>query len=128
MYPYEIWDPHYRFTQTHCISRLEVEFRSQMRFLWEQHIAWTRMAILSIIYNLPDLDFTIARLLQNVPDMGKILQPFYGSNIAAKYSDLIKSIWSLQRISSKRQKPGIKKQPPMQNENGTPKETKLPNS
>jgi hypothetical protein len=61
-----------------------------MRLLWEQHIAWTRMAIISIIFHLPDADVVVARLLRNAPDMGNALKPFYGGNIAAQYSSLIK--------------------------------------
>lgn len=61
-----------------------------MRLLWEQHVAWTRMAIMSIVFDLPDVSFTIARLLQNAPDMGNLIKPFYGEKLAAKYSSLIK--------------------------------------
>lgn len=48
------------------------------------------MAIISIIFNLPDVNVTITRLLQNAPDMGNSLKPFYGQNAATKYSNLIK--------------------------------------
>nr|WP_209971667.1 acetylglutamate kinase [Paenibacillus eucommiae] len=61
-----------------------------MRLLWEQHVAWTRMTILSIVNNLPDADPVTARLLQNASDMGAILKPFYGEKNAAIYSKLIK--------------------------------------
>lgn len=64
--------------------------QNYMRSLWEQHVAWTSLAIISIIFNLPDLNVTVARLLQNAPDMGNSLQPFYGKKAAKKYSDLIK--------------------------------------
>ncbi|UHA76262.1 acetylglutamate kinase [Paenibacillus sp. 481] len=61
-----------------------------MRSLWEQHVAWTRMTILSIAFNLPDLNFTTARLLQNAPDMGNALKPYYGEQIATTYGNLIR--------------------------------------
>jgi hypothetical protein len=74
----------------HCMSKAAVDLKSSMRLLWEQHIAWTRMVILSIIFNLPDLDFVTARLLQNPTDMGNLLKPLYGDNIATRFSSLIK--------------------------------------
>lgn len=90
--PYVIWNPTSLFStnRNNCISKARVDFKSYMRLLWQQHVAWTRMAILSIIFNLPDVNFTITRLLQNAPDMGNSLKPFYGENAALKYSNLIK--------------------------------------
>ncbi|WP_410982819.1 acetylglutamate kinase [Bacillus cereus] len=85
--PYEMWDSPIR---NYRISKNEMMLQNYMRSLWEQHVAWTRLAIISIIFNLPDLNITIARLLKNAPDMGNSLQPFYGQNAAKKYSDLIK--------------------------------------
>lgn len=68
----------------------EYELRSEMRSVWEQHVEWTRMAIMSLVFNLPDVNFVLARLLQNAPDMGGLLRPYYGKRNANKYSDLIK--------------------------------------
>lgn len=90
--PYVSWDPQYAFSmaRNYRISKNEVDLKSYMRSLWEQHVAWTRLAIISIIFNLPDVNVTITRLLQNGPDMGNSLKPFYGQNAATKYSNLIK--------------------------------------
>lgn len=60
-----------------------------MRLLWEQHVAWTRMAITALVFKLPDADFVIARLLRNATDMGNSLRPFYGDQVAEAYSKLI---------------------------------------
>jgi len=73
-----------------CISKQEVRLKSDMRLVWEQHVYWTRMTIISIAFNLPDVDFVTARLLRNPTDMGNLLRPFYGNNIAAKFSNLIR--------------------------------------
>ncbi|MHA6532074.1 acetylglutamate kinase [Paenibacillus sp. BAC0078] len=73
-----------------CLSRAQVDYMNHMRSLWEQHVAWTRMAILSIVFDLPDTDVVVARLLQNGPDMGEALKPFYGEAAAQTYSNLIK--------------------------------------
>ena len=61
-----------------------------MRLVWEQHVYWTRLTIISLAFNLPDVDFTTARLLRNATDMGNLLKPFYGNRIAARYSNLIR--------------------------------------
>jgi len=73
------------------ISKSELELRNYLRMLWEEHIAWTRMAIISTAANLPDLGLVINRLLQNAPDMATALKPFYGSEEANKFGSLIKN-------------------------------------
>jgi hypothetical protein len=73
-----------------CISEKEVRLKSSMRLVWEQHVYWTRMTIISLAFNLPDVDFVTARLLRNATDMGDLLRPFYGNRIAAKFSSLIR--------------------------------------
>lgn len=50
---------------------------NHLRMLWEQHIAWTRMTIISIIAGLPDVDFVTKRLLRNPLDFKKALKPYY---------------------------------------------------
>ncbi|OAB31263.1 acetylglutamate kinase [Paenibacillus macquariensis subsp. defensor] len=61
-----------------------------MRLVWEQHVYWTRLTIISLAFNLPDVGFTTARLLRNATDMGNLLKPFYGDRIAARFSSLIR--------------------------------------
>ncbi len=73
-----------------CISKQEVRLKSSMRLVWEQHVYWTRLTIISLAFNLPDVDFVTARLLRNATDMGNLLKPFYGNKIAAKFSNLIR--------------------------------------
>ncbi|WP_438318981.1 acetylglutamate kinase [Sporosarcina sp. FA9] len=73
-----------------CISKTEVGLKNHMRLIWEQHIAWTRMTIMGLVFNLPDIDFVTARLLQNATDNGNAIRPFYGDQIAEMYESLIK--------------------------------------
>jgi hypothetical protein len=73
-----------------CISKKEVNLKSSMRLAWEQHVYWTRLTIESLVFNLPDVSFTTARLLRNATDMGNLLKPFYGERLAARYSNLIR--------------------------------------
>lgn len=72
------------------ISKSELDLRNYWRMLWEEHTAWTRMAIISMVADLPDVDLVIKRLLQNGPDMASALKPFYGTEIADKFGNLIK--------------------------------------
>lgn len=74
----------------HCISQAEVDYKNDMRSLWEEHVAWTRMAIISLTFKLPDVEFVIARLLHNATDMGNMVRRLYGDLAAKTYANLIK--------------------------------------
>lgn len=76
--------------QPHHISQAEVDYRNDMRSLWEEHVAWTRMAIISLTFNLPDIDFVLTRLLKNATDMGNMIRRLYGDIAAETYGNLIK--------------------------------------
>jgi len=56
----------------------QVAFHDAMRKLWEDHITWTRMYIVSAAADLPDQSATAGRLLQNQVDIGNAVKPFYG--------------------------------------------------
>ncbi|GAF64944.1 putative transcriptional regulator [Bacillus sp. TS-2] len=75
--------------KTHDISKVECDFKSFMRLLWEQHVTWTRLTILSLVFQLPDLNAVVAQLLRNATDMGNSLRVFYGDQVADTYSRLI---------------------------------------
>ena len=55
-----------------------VALRTDMRKLWEDHITWTRLAIISLESGTPDTDATVARLLRNQVDIGNAIKPYYG--------------------------------------------------
>ncbi|MPM06695.1 hypothetical protein SDC9_52998 [bioreactor metagenome] len=61
----------------------------QMRLLWMEHIFWTRLAILSTAFNLPDAGAVTARLLRNPKDFEAALKQYYGAEAAAKFADLL---------------------------------------
>lgn len=63
---------------TAATSQSEIAFRNDMRALWEDHIVWTRLAIISLINGSPDTDATVARLLRNQTDIGDAVKPYYG--------------------------------------------------
>ena len=53
-------------------------FHDAMRKLWEDHVTWTRLYIVSAIADLPDAAPAAERLLQNQDDIGDAVKPFYG--------------------------------------------------
>ena len=69
----------------------QLAFHDGMRKLWEQHVTWTRLAIVSFAGNLPDLPFTEQRLLANQTDIGNAIKPFYGQAAGQKLTNLLKA-------------------------------------
>jgi hypothetical protein len=61
-----------------------------MRKLWEDHITWTRLAIISFAYDLPDLPATQTRLLRNQEDIGNAIKPYYGRAAGNQLTALLK--------------------------------------
>lgn len=66
------------------ITPRELTLRNSMRVLWEDHVTWTRLAVISLVGGTPDTDATVARLLRNQRDIGNALVPFYGRTAAAE--------------------------------------------
>ena len=66
------------------------DFRSDMRKLWEDHVTWTRLYIVSAVADLPDKDATARRLLQNQTDIGDAVKGFYGDAAGVKLTSLLK--------------------------------------
>jgi hypothetical protein len=61
-----------------------------MRKLWEDHITWTRLAIVSFAGVLPDLPATQARLLRNQVAIGNAIKPYYGKTAGNELTRLLK--------------------------------------
>jgi hypothetical protein len=72
-------------------TEAQIDISNEIRMLWEQHGFWTRSAVMSIALDLPDEDFVVKRLLQNPKDFEQALKPFYGNELASKFSDLLTS-------------------------------------
>ena len=68
----------------------QVRFHDGMRKLWEDHITWTRLAIVSFAGGLPDFDQTAARLLRNQEDIGNAIKPYYGRRAGNRLTALLK--------------------------------------
>lgn len=65
-------------------------FQDAMRKLWEDHITWTRLYIVSAVSDLPDQGPTAQRLLQNQDDIGNAIKPFYGEEAGNQLSVLLR--------------------------------------
>lgn len=66
-------------------------FRAAMRKLWEDHITWTRLYIVSAAAGLPDKDLTAGRLLQNQADIGNAIKPYYGGAAGNTLTSLLRA-------------------------------------
>ena len=66
------------------VTTQELALRSEMNRLWEDHITWTRLAIISLTTGSADTEATVGRLLRNQADIGDALKPFYGDAAGAE--------------------------------------------
>jgi hypothetical protein len=68
----------------------EAALQDAMRKLWEDHITWTRIFIISAAADLPDKATATERLLQNQVDIGNAIKPYYGEPAGNKLTALLK--------------------------------------
>ena len=71
-------------------SDKQAAFQDAMRKLWEDHIIWTRVFIISAVADLPDKAAATERLLQNQVDIGNAIKPYYGDAAGDKLATLLK--------------------------------------
>jgi hypothetical protein len=67
-----------------------VAFHDEMRRLWEDHVTWTRLAIISLTTDAPDTEATVGRLLENQTDIGDAIKPFYGETAGQELTRLLR--------------------------------------
>jgi len=62
----------------------------EMRRLWEDHITWTRLFIVSASDDLADKQATTQRLLDNQQHIGDAIKPFYGDAAGERLTSLLR--------------------------------------
>ena len=62
-----------------------------LRKLWTDHVFWTRLAIISLVGDLPDTKATMDRLMKNQERLGGAFMPFYGEDASATLTALLKA-------------------------------------
>ena len=67
-----------------------VAVHQAMRKLWQDHVTWTRLYIVSAVAGLPDADAAAGRLLKNQADIGNAIKPYYGEEAGAKLTELLR--------------------------------------
>ena len=73
-----------------AVAPSELALRQEMRRLFEEHVAWTRLAVISLTTGSPDTNATVARLLRNQTDIGNAIVPFYGKAAGAELTRLLR--------------------------------------
>jgi hypothetical protein len=81
---------HPHATKHKALTSKQLAFHDGMRKLWEDHITWTRLAIVSFAADSPDFNQTAARLLRNQDDIGDAVKPFYGQRAGDQLTSLLK--------------------------------------
>jgi hypothetical protein len=71
-------------------SQQKITLTLAMNKLWEDHVTWTRVYIISVTSGLPDADTAAKRLLQNQVDIGNAIKPFYGDQAGEQLTSLLK--------------------------------------
>jgi|GEM_PF-180031 len=71
-------------------SQPEIELTLAMDKLWEDHVTWTRVYIMSVTSGLSDTDAAAQRLLQNQVDIGNAIKPTYGDQAGEQLTSLLK--------------------------------------
>jgi hypothetical protein len=76
-------------TAHRALTARESAFHDQMRKLWEDHVTWTRLAIVTFADGSHGFGATSRRLLQNQTDIGNAIKPFYGAAAGSRLTALL---------------------------------------
>ena len=68
----------------------QLALHDEMRRLWEDHITWTRLAIVTFADGSAGFSPTAARLLKNQDDIGDAIKPFYGDAAGDQLTALLR--------------------------------------
>ena len=73
-----------------AFAHSKAKFHDDMRKLWEDHVAYTRLYIISVAGGLADAQLTANRLLQNQNDIDNAVADFYGRDGANRLTSLLR--------------------------------------
>ena len=73
-----------------AMTSAQAAFQDEMRKLWEDHVTWTRLAIVTFADGSEGFDASAARLLRNQDDIGDAIKPFYGEAAGDQLTTLLK--------------------------------------
>ncbi len=71
------------------VSIDEVRLLELMNLVWQEHIMWTRLLLISIAEDLKDLEATQTCLLKNPKDIADVFRPYYRNLIANEIEKLL---------------------------------------
>jgi hypothetical protein len=78
------------FASTSARTPRQLVFHDEMRKLWEDHVTWTRLAIVTFADGSAGFPATAERLLQNQADLGDSIKPFYGDAAGDRLTELLR--------------------------------------
>lgn len=73
----------------HTYNARQQAFHDRMRKLWEDHVTWTRLAIVAFADGSAGFDASTARLLRNQRNIGNAIKPFYGDAAGDRLTSLL---------------------------------------
>lgn len=71
-------------------SQKILDYKMKSRSLWNDHVGYTRNAIISTLSNLPDAAAVSQRLLKNQEDIGNFFSPYYSTQQVGTLVNLLK--------------------------------------
>jgi len=75
--------------RSHPVTAHQLRLHDHMRKLWESHVTWTRLAIVTFADGSAGFDATAQRLLRNQQDIGHAFARFYGTKTGDHLASLL---------------------------------------